>query len=104
MVPEKSASPILGWRELPPASRDKRPASALQVAAALPGGDPLAAALAAGEPPSPEMVAAAGATEGIKPQVGLGLIATVLLGLVAHMFLADRYKIQNLTPFEKSPE
>src|SRR5437879_2142674 len=44
---------------------DKRPASALQVAAA-------------------------GATEGIKPQVGLGLIATVLLGLVAHMFLADR--------------
>ena len=83
---------------------DKRPASALQVAAALPGGDPLAAALAAGETPSPEMVAAAGATEGIKPQLGLGLIATVLLGLVAHMFLADRYKIQNLTPFEKSPE
>ena len=37
----------------------KRPASALQVAAALPGGDPLAAALAAGETPSPEMVAAA---------------------------------------------
>ena len=38
-----------------------RPASALGVAAALPGGDPLAAALAAGETPSPEMVAAAGA-------------------------------------------
>ena len=36
-----------------------RPASALQVAAALPGGDPIAAALAAGETPSPEMVAAA---------------------------------------------
>ncbi|HEY6230838.1 MAG TPA: protein kinase, partial [Pyrinomonadaceae bacterium] len=32
-----------------------RPQSALQVAAALPGGDPLAAALAAGETPSPEM-------------------------------------------------
>src|SRR5216110_1840879 len=82
----------------------KRPASALQVAAALPGGDPLAAALAAGETPSPEMVAAAGATEGMKPRLALGLLATVLLGLVAHMFLADRYKIQNLTPFEKSPE
>ena len=39
---------------------DDRPASALAVAAALPGGDPLAAALAAGETPSPEMVAAAG--------------------------------------------
>ena len=37
-----------------------RPSSALAVAAALPGGDPLAAALAAGETPSPEMVAAAG--------------------------------------------
>src|SRR5204862_6881490 len=39
-----------------------RPRSALAVAAALPGGDPLAAALAAGETPSPDMVAAAGAT------------------------------------------
>jgi serine/threonine-protein kinase len=38
---------------------EDRPSSALQVAAALPGGDPLAAALAAGETPSPEMVAAA---------------------------------------------
>ena len=38
----------------------RRPASAAQVALALPGGDPLAAALAAGETPSPEMVAAAG--------------------------------------------
>src|SRR5579872_6155426 len=43
----------------------KRPPSALSVAAALPGGDPLAAALAAGETPSPEMVAAAGETEGL---------------------------------------
>ena len=32
----------------------QRPESALQVAAALPGGDPLAAALAAGETPSPK--------------------------------------------------
>src|SRR5438445_4832460 len=76
---------------------EKRPASALQVAAALPGGDPLAAALAAGETPSPQMVAAAGTTEGIQPWLGLTLVATVLLGLVAHMFLADRYRVQNLT-------
>ena len=48
-----------------------RPASALAVAAALPGGDPLAAALAAGETPSPEMVAAAGETEGRRPVVAL---------------------------------
>ena len=83
------------------ADPDKRPASALQVAAALPGGDPLAAALAAGETPSPQMVAAAGSTEGIKPWLGLTLVATVLLGLVAHMMLADRYRAQNLTPLEK---
>jgi serine/threonine-protein kinase len=38
----------------------RRPPSAIAVSAALPGGDPLAAALAAGETPSPEMVAAAG--------------------------------------------
>src|ERR1700730_12541550 len=41
-----------------------RPATVLSVAAALPGGDPLAAALAAGEPPSPQMVAASGETAG----------------------------------------
>lgn len=80
---------------------DKRPISALQVAAALPGGDPLAAALAAGETPSPQMVAAAGSTEGIKPWLGMALVGTVLLGLVAHMMLADRYRVQNLTPLEK---
>ena len=35
-----------------------RPSSVLAVAMALPGGDPMAAALAAGETPSPEIVAA----------------------------------------------
>src|SRR5262249_2972680 len=45
----------------------RRPPSALSVAAALPGGDPLAAALAAGETPSPEMVAAAGQEGGLRP-------------------------------------
>src|SRR5207249_5688760 len=45
----------------------QRPRSAAAVAAALPGGDPLAAAIAAGETPSPEMVAAAGSNEGMKP-------------------------------------
>src|SRR6202790_1276010 len=37
-----------------------RPGSAMAVLAGLPGGDPLAEALAAGETPSPEMVAASG--------------------------------------------
>jgi len=92
---------ILRCLELEP---EKRPSSALQVAAALPGGDPLAAALAAGETPSPEMVAAAGATEGLNPRLGLALLGIVLVSLVAHLFVADRYKLQNLTPLVKPPE
>ena len=55
---------ILRCLERDPADR---PSSALAVAAALPGGDPLAAALAAGETPSPEMVAAAGRTSALTP-------------------------------------
>jgi predicted Ser/Thr protein kinase len=58
-----------------------RPASALAVAAALPGGDPLAAALAAGETPSPEMVAAAGETTGLRPRVAVACLAAVILGV-----------------------
>jgi serine/threonine protein kinase len=56
-----------------------RPASALQVAAALPGGDPLAAALAAGETPSPEMVAASGETQGLRPAVAWFLLMGVIV-------------------------
>ncbi len=41
------------------------------VSAALPGGDPLAAALAAGETPSPQVVAAAGETAGMPVRAAL---------------------------------
>ena len=47
----------------------KRPASASALAAALPGGDPLAMALAAGETPSPEMVAHAGGRGELSPAI-----------------------------------
>ena len=52
-----------------------RPQSALAVAAALPGGDPLAAALAAGETPSPELVALATDREALRPMVRSGVLA-----------------------------
>ena len=52
----------------------QRPSSALEVAASLPGGNPLAEALAAGETPSPEMVAAAGGEAG-RAAAGRGLAA-----------------------------
>ena len=67
-MPPSSAS-ILRCLERDPA---QRPASALQVAAALPGGDPLAAALAAGETPSPEMVAASVPTGALARRVAWG--------------------------------
>src|SRR6185369_12532201 len=56
----------------------QRPKSAIQVAAALPGGDPLAAALAAGETPSPEMVAASGEKTGLRPAVALAMMAGIV--------------------------
>jgi serine/threonine-protein kinase len=68
----------------------KRPSSPLQVAAALPGGDPLAAALAVGETPSPEMVAAAGSTEGIRPRVAVSCWFAAMVLLTISGFLARR--------------
>jgi serine/threonine-protein kinase len=70
------------------AEPENRPASALLVSAALPGGDPLAAALAAGETPSPEMVAAAGETAGLSVRTALASLAFTLLGLVAFYLLS----------------
>jgi serine/threonine-protein kinase len=52
---------------------ERRPASALTVAASLPGADPLAAALAAGETPSPELLVAAGESEAMPVRRALAL-------------------------------
>jgi serine/threonine-protein kinase len=81
-----------------------RPGSALAVAAALPGGDPLAAALAAGETPSPEMVAAAGILEGISTRTAaLGAI-WIGASLIALLFMYQRVMLINRVPTPKSPE
>jgi serine/threonine-protein kinase len=82
----------------------ERPASALQVAAALPGGDPLAAALAAGETPSPEMVAAAGENTGLSPRVGLAALAALLLGALLFIYIGVKEDaLEGLHP-DKPPE
>jgi len=83
---------------------NKRPRSALQVAAALPGGDPLAAALAAGETPSPEMVAAAGETEGLRPLVAWLCLAGIVLGVAAAVVMSGQSKLYRRVPLEKPPE
>jgi hypothetical protein len=82
----------------------KRPTSALQVAAALPGGDPLAAALAAGETPSPEMVAASGESEGLRPVVAWVLLTGVLVAVTAAILLSAQSKLYRRVPLEKPPE
>ena len=68
----------------------RRPSSALGVAASLPGGDPLAAALAAGETPSPEMVAAAPREGTVSPALAVGAALFCLVGVVGGLMLEHR--------------
>jgi tRNA A-37 threonylcarbamoyl transferase component Bud32 len=92
---------ILRCLEPDPASR---PSSALSVAAAMPGGDPLAAALAAGETPSPQMVAAAGETAGLSRRAAVICLAAALSGMAAIVFLVVRYGALEQLGLEQSPE
>ena len=81
-----------------------RPTSALSVAGALPGGDPLAAALAAGETPSPEMVAAAGGTAGLAPKIAMACLAAILIGLAGAVYLSIRHSGLDQMGAELPPE
>ena len=82
----------------------KRPETALQVAAALPGGDPLAAALAAGETPSPQMVAAAGGEQALAPHLAWSLLSAVIAVFVGVLWVARYSTDLGLYPIDKSPE
>jgi len=92
---------ILRCLEADPA---KRMGSALTVAAALPGGDPLAAALAAGETPSPQMVAAAGETTGLAPRAAILCLAAAILGLGLAAFVSVKTSAIGKFGLEQSPE
>jgi len=81
-----------------------RPESAISVAARLPGGDPLAAALAAGETPSPAMVAAAGATGGIRPRVAMACLAGFFVVMTAVLGLTSQYGFTRVVPLEYPPD
>ncbi len=97
----KPSSPSSVVRDLDPAVEhailwclerepEKRPRTALAVAAALPGGDPLAAALEAGVTPAPEIVAGAGETTGLRPRWAVLRLAAVVIALAAVLALAIR--------------
>jgi len=79
-----------------------RPASARAVIAALPGGDPLAAAIAAGETPSPEMVAAAGKADELRPSVAWTYLVVVIAAVLLAAFVSG--KTYRNVPLEKSPD
>src|SRR4051794_19683643 len=82
----------------------RRPSSALNVAVHLPGGDPVAAALAAGETPSPEMVAASGEKQGFTPRTAWTCFLGVLVLLAAISALTGKLSLLARAPLEIPPE
>jgi serine/threonine-protein kinase len=90
---------VLRCLEADPADR---PESVYAVMAALPGGDPLAAALAAGETPSPDLVAAARGEESVHPGRSVSFFVAGILGLVAVVLLADRTLFMSVAKPAKS--
>jgi len=64
----------------------------------------LQAALALGETPSPEMVAAAGANTGLRPAVAVACLLAVVIGLVAVVHLRSKTRLIDVMPFEHPPE
>jgi len=67
-----------------------RPASALAVLTALPGGDPLAMMIQAGETPSPELVAASGRPGTLSRTAALSLVSLVVVGLFMVLWFFNR--------------
>jgi serine/threonine-protein kinase len=73
------------------------------VSAMLTGSDPLAAALAAGETPSPELVAAAGESAGLRPAWAWSLLALTLAGLALVPLVGDTFRLLEKVPAGKPP-
>ena len=82
----------------------RRPPTALSVAAALPGGDPLAAALAAGETPSPDLVAASGKTEGLPLAKSIPLALGLVVLIIAVPFVRTNVELHSIVPYDLSAE
>jgi serine/threonine-protein kinase len=80
-----------------------RPRSAREVYDAFPGGDALAAALAAGETPSPRVVAASGLGGTITPAAAWAWMTVTLLLLAFVLAVNSEWRIMSRVPFEKPP-
>jgi serine/threonine-protein kinase len=82
----------------------RRPSSVLSVAMALPGADPIAAALAAGETPSPEMVAASQEKEGFSSRTAWLCFVALLALLVAVSAIHGKLDLQARAPLDIPPD
>ena len=83
---------------------EDRPASIHSVIAALPGGDPLQAAIEAGETPSPEMVAAAGATGELRPSIAWALLIGSILVVLLVARLAEKTSLYGKVSLPTKPD
>jgi serine/threonine-protein kinase len=72
--------------------------------AALPGGDPLQAAMAAGETPSPAMVAAAGTVGDLGPGKAWACLLATIAGLLLIAFFAGTSTLIGRVNPDKSPD
>jgi serine/threonine-protein kinase len=81
-----------------------RPRSAYEVLAGLPGGDPLAAALAVGETPSPKLVADAGEVGIIPPRRAALVVGLIVVGLGLIAYLNDFSALFRLVPPSEPPD
>ena len=80
----------------------KRPPTALALARMLPGGDPLAEALAAGDTPTPAMVAASDATGALSVRGAVVCMALVVAGLIALLLMSAKSNVLRLMPLPYS--
>ncbi|MBK6795433.1 MAG: protein kinase [Acidobacteria bacterium] len=81
-----------------------RPQSALHVAMALPGGNPLQIALDAGQTPTPEMIAASPKKGALKPVIALSCLIGAILMIGICLYASMKIAPQNRIPFTKSSE
>jgi serine/threonine-protein kinase len=81
----------------------RRPPSARVVAGMLEGQDALAAAVAAGETPSPELVAAAGEGQVMRPGAAGACLAVVLVAIVAAPLVLPRLDLRSHQPLARPP-
>ena len=81
-----------------------RPRSALAVATRLPGYDPLAHILAAGETPSPDIVAASRGAGALTPLAATTWLLTIIVSLAVSATAGDRTTVFRLVPLQRSPD